>query len=184
MLGDVQERWLSNGLAQSKTHWQVLANQTMVAPFDSLAGPQKRVAMDMWSGYPSARDRLLKSVEQHAANKTVVITGDIHSSWVNELHSDFSRPDRPIVAAEFVGTSITSGGDGADHGAAVNPTSLGENPHVKWQNSRRGYVTCHVDGDTWNADYKIVEYVTKPGAPLQTPTKWRIQHGKPGIQPA
>ena len=54
----------------------------------------------------SARSR------EHAPNRTVVLTGDIHSNWVNELHAGFDRPDRPVVAAEFVRTSMSSGGDG------------------------------------------------------------------------
>jgi alkaline phosphatase D len=71
----------------------------MVAPFDLEPGPQRRFAMDNWSGYPAARDRMLTAIQQYQPNKTVVITGDIHSSWVNELHAGFSRPDRPVVAS-------------------------------------------------------------------------------------
>lgn len=181
MLGAEQERWLYDGLASSRTRWQVLANQVMMAPFDSLAGPGARVSMDQWSGYPAARDRLLNTIAKHAANRTVVITGDIHSNWVNELHSDFQRPDREVVAAEFVGTSITSGGDGSDRNLMATPSMMSDNPHIKWQNSRRGYVTCTVANDAWTADYKTVAYVTKPDAPIDNPTKWRLEHGRPGI---
>jgi alkaline phosphatase D len=182
MLGDTQERWLTDGLAKSPSHWQVLAQQTMIAPFDSEAGPRQRYPMDMWAGYPSARDRLLSSVQRHAANKTVVITGDIHSNWVNELRAGFSRPNQPVVAAEFVGTSISSGGDGVDRSARVNATALGENPHLKWQNGRRGYVMCHVDEKTWNTEYKTVDYVTRPGAPVKVASKWRVEHGRAGVK--
>jgi alkaline phosphatase D len=181
MLGVEQERWLFNGLAESKARWQVLANQVMMAPYDSMPGPGVRVSMDQWSGYPAARDRLLNAVAKHAPNRTVVITGDIHSNWVNELHSDFERPDRPVVAAEFVGTSITSGGDGSDRNLAGNPGMMNDNPHIKWQNSRRGYVACTVAGDSWNTEYKTVAFVSKPDAPIDAPTKWRLEHGRPGI---
>ena len=182
MLGAEQERWLYDGLASSRTRWQVLANQVMVAPYDSLTGTGVRHSMDQWSGYPAARDRLLNSIAKHAANRTVVITGDIHSNWVNELHSDFGRPDRPVVAAEFVGTSISSGGDGSDRNLMLTPGVASDNPHIKWQNSRRGYVSCSVAGDAWNTEYKTVGFVTKPDAPIDTPTKWRLEHGRPGIQ--
>lgn len=180
MLGGAQEKWLADGLASSPTHWQVIANQTMVAPFDWEAGPNVRLAMDNWSGYPAARDRMLRAIQQRAANKTVVLTGDIHANWVSELHADFSRPDRPVVAAEFVGTSISSGGDGTERMGRVT-TLMKENPHIKWQNSRRGYVSCAVDSRAWNAEYRTVAYVSKPGAPLQTPAKFRVEHGRPGI---
>jgi alkaline phosphatase D len=181
MLGDAQEKWLYDGLAKSKSHWQVLANQVMVAPFDAEIGPKIRAPMDRWDGYPAARDRMLNTIQRTAANKTVIITGDIHSNWVNEVHAGFDRPGKPVVAAEFVGTSITSGGDGNEQSARVT-NALGENPHVKWQNSRRGYVSCRVDSNQWTADYKTVAFVTKPGAPIETPTKWRVEHGRPGIQ--
>ena len=181
MLGAEQEHWLYDGLAASRARWQVLANQVMMAPYDSLPGPGVRNAMDPWSGYPAARDRLLGAVAKHAPNRTVVITGDIHSNWVNELHSDFTRPDRAVVAAEFVGTSISSGGDGSDRNLVATPAVLSDNPHVKWQNSRRGYVSCTVDGDTWSTEYKTVAYVSRPDAPIDTPTKWRLEHGRPGI---
>src|SRR5207237_5044147 len=95
MLGPEQERWLIDGLTTSTTRWQVLANQVMMAPYDSQVGPEKRLSMDKWDGYPVARDRLLNAIAKRAPNRTVVITGDIHSNWVNELHADFSRPDRP-----------------------------------------------------------------------------------------
>ena len=63
----------------------------------------------------------------------------------------------------------------------ATPATASENPHIKWQNSRRGYVSCTVAGDTWNTEYKTVGYVTKPDAPVDTPTKWRLEHGRPGI---
>ncbi len=185
MLGDAQEQWLSDGLRTSKHRWQILGNQTMIAPFvGQNAGGNKTYAMDPWAGYPSASERLLSSIAKHAPNRTVAITGDIHSNWVNELHDGFARDDRPIVAAEFVGTSITSGGDGADRGGQVTPSAMSNNPHLKWQNSRRGYVVCRVDANVWNTEYRTVPYVTRPGAPLETPTKWRVENGRAGIEPA
>jgi len=182
MLGTDQERWLTDGLASSKSQWQVLANQVMMAPFDSMPGPDVRLAMDQWGGYPAARDRLLNAIAKHAPNRTVVITGDIHSNWVNELHSDFAKPERPVVAAEFVGTSISSGGDGSDRTALASDAMLSDNPHIKWQNSRRGYVSCAVTPDAWSAEYRTVAFVSKPDAPVSTPTKWRVEHGRPGVQ--
>src|SRR5262249_42188507 len=131
---------------------------------------------------PAARERLLTSIQQHAPNRTVVITGDIHSNWVNELRMGTNERG-PIVGAEFVGTSITSGGDGSDQGPRVTAV-LSENPHLKWQNSRRGYVSCQVDAKAWTAEYRTVAYVSKPGAPVETPTKWRVEHGRAGIVPA
>lgn len=182
MLGPAQEKWLIDGLGASSARWQVLANQVMMAPFDSRQGPETQLSMDQWSGYPAARDRLLGAIAERAPNRTVVLTGDIHSSWVNELHAGFARPDCPVIAAEFVGTSISSGGDGADRSSYVRDANLAENPHVKWQNGRRGYVSCTVSPESWQAAYRIVPFVSRPGAPVETPTRWRVTHGRPGLE--
>jgi alkaline phosphatase D len=183
LMGDRQEKWLLDGISSSKASWQVLANQVMMAPFDSQPGDGQRESMDQWSGYPVARDRLLGELAKRAPNRTVVITGDIHSAWVNELHASFSTPDAPTIGAEFVGTSISSGGDGNDRNMAAGRMAA-DNPHVKWQNGRRGYVSCVVTPTEWRAEYRTVEFVSKPDAPVMTPTKWVVRNGVAGIQPA
>ncbi|MBA3917971.1 MAG: alkaline phosphatase [Gemmatimonas sp.] len=180
LLGTTQEQWLLNGLTTS-ARWQVLAQQIMMAPYDAAPGPEMRTSMDQWGGYPAARDRLLGEIAKRAPNRTVVLTGDIHTNWVNELHSEFARPDRPTVAAEFVATSISSGGDGADVPPARLSTMQGDNPHLKWFQNRRGYVRCRVDANTWTADYRSVPFVEKPGADVATASSWRVEHGKAGI---
>ncbi len=182
MLGDAQERWLYSGLGASRSHWQVLANQVMMGPYDAAAGPSVEVSMDQWGGYPVARDRLLGEIGKRAPNRTVVITGDIHTNWVHELHAGFSRPDRPVVATEFVGTSIASDGDGRDIDAARLSAMQAENPQLKWFSARRGYARCRIDEQAWNVDYRTVPYVTKPDAPVSTASSWRMQHGRPGVE--
>ena len=153
-----------------------------MAPYDSDPTDAVTVSMDQWSGYPVARDRLLKAISERAPNRTVVITGDIHSNWVNELHDGFARSDRPTIGAEFVATSISSGGDGSATLPPNTKAALAANPHVKWHNRQRGYVSCAIDANVWNTEYRTVPFVTKPDAPIETPSKWRVTHGKPGIE--
>lgn len=180
MLGAPQEQWLARGLAGSSARWQVLAQQVMVAPYDSELGAQQRVSMDAWSGYPAARERLLGLLAERAPNRNVVLTGDIHSNWVNELHAGFDRPGRPVIGAEFVSTSISSGGDGEAAWQGV-PEAMGENPHLKWHTARRGYVLHDVGAQAWQATYREVPYVSRPGAPVTTASAWRVEHGRAGI---
>jgi alkaline phosphatase D len=182
MIGAAQERWLADGLAASRARWQVLANQLMIAPLDAAPGPTVNNSMDQWSGYPASRDRLLRAVAERAPNRTVFITGDIHSNWVSDVRAGFARPDAPVVAAEFVGTSISSGGDGADRAGEISEAALAENPHIRWQNGRRGYVSCVVTPTEWTAEYRTVPYVSRPGAPVETPTRWRVTRGKAGVE--
>ncbi len=179
MLGDAQERWLLDRLGRDETGWQVLAQQVMMAPLDWDAGPGIRTSMDQWSGYPAARDRLLQAIAERAPTRTVVLTGDIHSNWVNDLRAGFDRPDQPVVGTEFVGTSISSSGDGADTNDAVQ-RALRHNPHLRWHNNRRGYVRCSVGPDAWTTDYRTVDYVSRPGAPIRTESRWRVETGRPG----
>ena len=182
MLGASQERWLYDGLAASRANWQVLVNQVMVAPFDERPGPEVLLPLDTWSGYPAARDRLLGAIGQRAPNRAVVLTGDIHSSWVNELKSSFAAPGARTVAAELAATSIASGGDGAERAEWVDERALAESPHIRWHNARRGYITCTVTPETYRAEYRTVPFVSRPDAPLETASRWRLTRGRAGVE--
>ena len=184
LLGAQQERWLFDGLATPYAGWQVLVNQIRIAPFDIAPGPDRRVGMDVWSGYPAALERLSRAIATHAPHRTVAITGDIHSNWVNELRGSYERPGAPVVAAEFVGTSISSGGDGQDAVASWNDKTRAENPDTKWHNARRGYVVCEFTRTETRAHYRTVPFVTKPGAPIRTDSSWRVELGRSGIERA
>jgi alkaline phosphatase D len=87
------------------------------------------------------------------------------------------------VATELVGTSITSGGDGVDL-SERNAAILAENPHVRFHNGQRGYVSCELEGDRLTAHYRIVPYVSQPDAPLVTRASFVVEDGRPGAQPA
>jgi alkaline phosphatase D len=178
-MGAEEETWLEHGLAAaSKTQWQVIGNQTMAATIDSAVGPDRNVSMDSWSGYPAAQKRFIDMLGKHAPNRSVVITGDNHANWVNELRTDAGK----TVATEFLGTSITSGGDGSDHSNFFNDQVAAENPHVKWQNNRRGYFLCDVNGDQIGTTFRTVPFVSKPDAPIETASEWWLKRGLPGVQ--
>ncbi len=182
MLGDAQERWLVDGLAASRAKWQVLAQQIMFAPETTEPKRGDPVYMDVWSGYPKARDRLLRAIAARAAGRTVVLTGDIHSNYVQDVRSGFDRPDRRLIATEFVGTSISSEGDGGDRSPFFPLAAEARRPEVRWHNHRRGYVSCTVTPTDWRADYQIVEYVSRPGAPKVTASSWRCVNGRAGVE--
>jgi alkaline phosphatase D len=58
---------------------------------------------DDWDGYPANRSRLLKHIHDSQAANPVVIGGDAHSFFANDLRLDFDDSTAPIVATEFVG---------------------------------------------------------------------------------
>ncbi|MDZ4849118.1 MAG: alkaline phosphatase D family protein [Pirellulaceae bacterium] len=181
LLGDTQERWLMSGLLQSTAQWNILAQQVMMARVDLKAGEESLFSMDQWPGYDVARKRLLKFIADRRVPNPVVLTGDIHSNWVNDLKVDFNYPDDPTVATEFVGTSISSSGNGIDEPKGLNDL-LSENPFVKFHNAQRGYVSCEVTPESWRSDYQIVEYVDRPGAPLVTRASFIVENGHPGAE--
>lgn len=181
LLGDKQEAWLLDNLSSSAGNWNVLAQQVMMARADRKAGADQAFSMDQWPGYEVNRRRILKTLHDRKISNPVVLTGDIHSNWANNLIADFDNLDSRIVATEFVGTSISSGGDGARN-AKTTQSILAENPFVKFHSTERGYVTCEVTPKHWRTDYRAVEYVSRPGAPVETRVSFTVESGRPGLQ--
>ena len=139
--------------------------------------------MDQWPGAAHERMELIRFIgEKHIANP-IVLTGDIHSNWVNDLRVDDRRPKQPVIATEFVGTSISSAGDGARAVKGLD-TLLAENPGVRFHNKQRGYVRCVVTPKLWRSDFQVVEPVSKPGAPVVTRASFVVEAGRPGAKPA
>lgn len=182
MLGEAQERWLRDSLSRSPASWQVLCNQTMLSNLDTRAGAEIGYAMDNWAGYPAARAEFIRTITRHARHRSVVLTGDNHANWVNEIRTPESRGDGAFATAEFLGTSISSGGDGADRSSYVTDAVLAENPHVRWQNGRRGYMVCEATPSQWRTEFRTVPFVSRPDAPVETASRWRLTHGQAGIE--
>ena len=181
MLGAEQRDWLYDELATTGARWNILAQQTGLAPFDRDPGPGRSFgAGDNWDGYVAARQELLDwIVERHTPNP-IVITGDSHANWLRNVPPDSDTFDAPPVATEFMGTSITSGGD-----PAAPATSFGDdpqNPHIVFRNNNRGYVRCDVDARSWTSEYRIVPTVLQRGVPASTLASFVVEDGRPGGQ--
>jgi alkaline phosphatase D len=177
ILGDRQREWLFDGLTRSSAGWNVLAQQVPVARVDRALGPDVAISMDKWSGYEFERRRLLAHLRDKKIANPVVITGDVHANWANEIPADPDRADAPSVATEFVGTSITSNGDGREKPAYLD-SLLAENPGVKFHNEERGYVRCEVTPKSWRTDFRTVPYVTRRGAALTTRATFVVEAGR------
>ena len=178
LLGDAQERWLFSGMRASRSRWNVLAQQIMISEVSRGPETAPTFPLDQWAGYFHARKRVLDFLAQSKPSNPVVLTGDIHSNWVSDIKADFADPNSAVIGAELIGTSISSGADGNDATGAAN---LARNPHLKHYSNRRGYVMNVVTPERWTADFRVVPYVTRPGAPVETKAKFVIEHGKPGV---
>lgn len=181
LMGPHQERWLLAGLDRSRARWNIIAQQVMMAQVDRKPGEGETYSMDQWNGYAAARNRILGFLHHRRPSNPVVITGDIHTNWVADLKADFDKPGSATVGTEFVGTSITSGGDGADTRPETEAV-LAENPHVKFFNGRRGYVRCSIKPGRFETDFRVVTGVTTPGASISTAATFVVEDGKPGAK--
>jgi len=181
MLGTEQETWLLDGLGSSEATWNVMANQIFVMQGDSESGPEQAFGMDTWDGYAAARTRLFDGVQERGVDNFVVITGDAHRSVAADLKSNFDDPDSATVGVEFLGTSISSGGDGQDMDD-WGRRWLAENPHMKFHNVQRGYARCELTPQQWRTDYRVVDRVTARDAPIRTRASVYVEAGRAGIQ--
>ncbi len=183
MLGDAQEQWLLESLKQSQAVWNVLAQQVMMARADRQAGSEVAYSMDQWPGYEVPRRRLMQSLHDLQVANPVVLTGDIHTNWANELKVDYNDAKSPTIANEFVCTSISSGGDGGEK-QDLQASLKSENPFVKFYNAERGYVRCEVTPNQWRSDYQVVPVVTRRGSPLVTRASFHVTAGQAGMEQA
>jgi alkaline phosphatase D len=103
---------------------------------------------------------------------------DLHNAWVQVAHADPRDPESTPLASEFVGTSISSGGDGTDQ-TATAPVVLAKNPQVLFNSNRRGYVICTLTRDVWRSDFRSVPFVTTEGAPVSTIASYVLENGNP-----
>ena len=179
ILGEAQEAWLTAGLAASRGRWTFVAQQSRMAQWDERVGPGRAAWTDAWDGYPPARRRLLESLA-HKANP-VVLGGDIHAFNVNELKLDFDDAAAPVVASEFVGTSVTSQGWAQKRLDALRA----DNPHVLLADSRyRGYVRAELTPEALKVDLRAMEHVKTREAACSTLASFVVEDGQAGPKPA
>jgi alkaline phosphatase D len=199
LLGNDQRTWLSDRLADGSRPWTLLVTAVTLSPLKlpiadedvptlDAALPSgyaivdgEALCTDEWDGYPAERDHLLTRLREHRGD-TVVISGDIHSSWALEV-----RDEDGIVAAEFVCPSLTSTPMG--HQLPAGARGLADDaadqmPHRRWAELRsNGWlhltitsravradwfaVSCEEPADPRSAaDEPLASWVARPGPPI------------------
>ena len=181
MLGAEQERWLEAGLKASRTKWNVLTQQTTLAQFDQKAGPGRTAWTDGWDGYPAARRKLVDSLVESKVPNPVIVGGDVHMFYVNDIKRDFDNPASETVASEIVGTSITSQARPQDSVDKLMP----DNPHIRYADSRyRGYARIELTQSRMTTELRAMESVAKRDAGCSTLAIFVVEDGKAGAQKA
>jgi alkaline phosphatase D len=175
LTGGAQETWLLDGLSQHFGTWDIIGQQVFFARRFNSTG----ASMDSWDGYRASRARIQQGWQARATRNPVVLTGDVHRAWANDLKADYNNAASATIGTELVTTSVSSGGDG-DAGTAVPDQS--NNPWLKFYSNRRGYVRTTIGQTQMQADFRAVNAISEHGAAATTVKSFVIQDGVPGLQ--
>lgn len=201
MMGAVQEQWFARALAESKQRgqpWQLVTQQLVVGdqiapqgmtnllPADVSPGSRAWFAsgeqmsalglpwnLDAWGGYPAARARFLDACATNA-NNAVIVGGDSHNCWVNNLAA---ASGGRLAAIELAGGSVASPGferslSNAQPGERER-VMRSSNPHMAFCDlTHRGYATLKFTRSTCEAEWIAFDDIRSPIAPTPTITRF------------
>ncbi len=178
LIGDKQFNWLVNEMKTSTSKWNVVGQQVMMAPLRAGIVP---INTDQWDGYEFERSRLYAAIKDNDIKNFVVLTGDIHTSWANDLPETLVY--EPLtgtgsIGVEFVCTSVTSPGLDIPMGATVIKAG---NLHVQYLDlTQKGYMVLHLTKDFVQGEW----YYMPVNEPVSTETfgaAYRAEDGTPHL---
>ncbi|AEV87274.1 alkaline phosphatase [Actinoplanes sp. SE50] len=204
--GAAQLNWLTDGLVNSTALWKIVGNPVMISRLDVLAlpawllgplgeligVPQNGVVLnaDQWDGYNADRERLVDTLRAHDTRDVVFITGDIHTSWANELTTKDTGTAHP-AAAEFVVPSVTSDNINDALGTSPGgPLSLlaaslirATNPHVKWvETDGHGFGVLDITRSRCRMDWYHLADRTRKDSAAKWVQGWSVGRGSAKIR--
>jgi len=186
ILGADQEAWLMERLENSTAQWKVLGQQVMFGHFENESddGTFRPINLDQWDGYAAARMRLMDVFAD--VDDVLVLTGDIHSSWVMDLtpvpHTDGYDPatGEGSVAVEFVTSAVSSPGIVGLLGDTLAGIALEQNSHIHYVNlSQRGYVVLELNAARAHADYFLLDGVAVEEGAQEWSVGYEVPTGVP-----
>ena len=186
MLGPPQEQWLLKNLKRSDARWNFVGNQVLMAELDhdGHAPGDDLFWNDSWDGYPGARNRITEFLRRERIRNAVILTGDWHSTFANDVKENYEDPNAKTVAAEFVTPSITSNGDAEVYGPYYGPM-IKFNPHIRFfDGDRHGSLKARLRRNELEVDWRIADKVGDPDAPVRTLRTFAVESGRPGIAQA
>jgi alkaline phosphatase D len=143
----------------------------MIGAVEILGNP---INTDSWDGYPAERQKLFDHLSTNNIDNTVVLTGDIHTSWALDL-----KNGNIPVGVEMVTPSVTSPGSPINLSALITV----QNPHIKYvELTKKGFILVditpqQVQGDWYNvntidqmdaSNSCVKSYVTNAGSNVLT----------------
>lgn len=150
MLGQAQEAWLAQRLAAERRPWTLLAQGVFFAPL-ALDGTGDVAYSDQWDGYAAGRSRLLDQLARPNVRNPLVLSGDVHSFWLNDLHQ---AEDTPPVATEIVTSALAA--------QSPPPGRFGDvranNPHIRFSDlDHSGYVRIQIEPKRLGAQFRALD---------------------------
>ena len=193
LLGFDQEAWLARELRRSKDRkqpWRVLGQQVMMAHNSRTQGRTIRNP-DQWDGYAPSRERLFDVLRERDIRNNVVLTGDIHSSWANDLSSNpwaasATADEARVVGVEFIGPAISSPGLRSEAQAVTDRERvLSTSPHIKYvELHRRGYGVLDVTRDRAQCEWYHLPTVSVRDERQELAAVYASEAGNNGLKPA
>lgn len=180
LTGAAQETWLLDGLAAGGSRWDLLGQQVFFAARDGDGSASTcDVSEDAWDGYAASRQRIAQGWVDRKVRNPVVLTGDVHRHWANDLRLDYFDHDSALIGAELVTSSITS------RGSDTTPPELPHSPHLNYVGNLRGYVRATANATQLSAEFMKVSSVMEPDpakVTLSVAKKFLVLDGQPGLQ--
>jgi len=152
--------------------------RTRLQRLERLAGLGLPYGLDMWDGYPAARERLYGLVKDAGAH-AIVLSGDSHAFWANELHDD-SGGRR---AVEFGTTGITSpGGGDAIKSFSVGDVFAAANPEVVFNDqAAKGFILLTLTRDEAKAELMAVSTILAKTYETKVLKTFRVKREASGV---
>lgn len=182
IIGDQQMGWLLDGLSASTARWRMIGQQVMFSELNILRtldagrtlgledvstfnGQLLSLNMDQWDGYVADRETIIQAIAGHQIDNMVIFTGDIHTSWANEIYADsgnlLENTLTSPLAAEFVTPSVTSPGFPEEiAGIAAEAVKI-TNPHIKYTELESpGFILVDVTEQRTQAEFLYVQSIS------------------------
>ena len=177
LLGKAQWRWLEGELARAGAGWRLVTSQVMVAPV-AVAPGRLGINPGMWDGYPRQRDRLLRLLAAHRG-ESVVLSGDLHSSWASEL-GPAVEVTVPAVSAPTFAQALAPRMPGGRR--LLELIFRWANPHVRYlDTSHHGYVVLELTPGRLEAQWWHVGTVRHPDGEEHCAARLTVVRGEPRL---
>ena len=182
IMSEEQMSWLTRGLSDSTATWRMIGQQVMFAELNivrtldaartlgmedtsAFNGQLLSLNMDQWDGYVADRENILQTLAGESIGNTVIFTGDIHTSWANEVYADsgnlLENSLTAPLAAEFVTPSVTSPGFPEEIAGVAEAAVQLANPHMKYVELKSpGFILVDVTMARTQAEFLYVQSIS------------------------